>query len=71
MVTLVLGTLWWVVTLPFRLLFGVVGLFGRLTALALGFVLMVLGVAFLAGPIPVLGIPLFVVGLLVSYRSLE
>jgi hypothetical protein len=66
----VLGAFWSVVTLPFRLLVGLIGLFGRLTAFALGFVLMVLGVALWAGPGPVLGIPVFVVGLLLLLRSL-
>jgi hypothetical protein len=67
----VLGALWSVVTLPFRLLVGLVELFGRLTALALGFTLMVVGFALWAGPMPVVGIPTFVVGLLMTLRSLE
>lgn len=66
----VLGTLWWVVTLPFRLLVGAVELLGRLTALILGFSLMVLGVAFWAGPGPLLGLPVFAVGLLLTLRAL-
>jgi hypothetical protein len=66
-----LRALWWVVTLPFRLLVGLVALFGRVTAFALGFVLMVVGVAFGAGPLPVIGIPLFVVGLILVLRALE
>jgi hypothetical protein len=63
--------LWWVVLLPFRLLFRVVELLGRATALILGFVLMVVGVALSAGSAAVFGIPTFVVGLLVTLRSLE
>jgi hypothetical protein len=66
----VLGALWAVVTLPFRLLIWVVEMLGRLTALAVGFTLMVVGVAFWAGPLPLLGIPVFVVGLLLTLRSL-
>jgi hypothetical protein len=65
------GTIWWVVTLPFRLAFGVVEWLGRLTALALGFALMVLGVALWAVPLFALGIPVFVVGLLITLRSLD
>jgi hypothetical protein len=66
----VLGALWAVVTLPFRLLIWVVEMLGRLTALAAGFTLMVVGVAFWAGPLPLLGIPVFIVGLLLTLRSL-
>jgi hypothetical protein len=66
-----LGTVWSVVTLPFRLLAWVVEWLGRLTALALGFVLMVLGVALLAGPLYLFGVPVFVVGLLITLRSLD
>lgn len=66
----VLGNLWWVVTLPFRLVVMAVALFGRLTALVVGFALMVVGVAIWAGSMPVLGIPIFVVGLLFTLRSL-
>lgn len=71
MVGALFGTLWWVVTLPFRLVIGLVEWFGRLTALALGFALMVVGVALWASPLFVVGIPVFVVGLLVTLRSLD
>ena len=66
-----LGALWSVVLLPFRLLFGVVEWLGRLTALALGFILMVVGVALWAGPLFFIGIPVFLVGLLIMLRSLD
>ena len=66
-----LGAIWSVVTLPIRLLVWVVEWLGRLTALALGFVMMVVGVALWAGPLFVIGIPVFVVGLLVTLRSLD
>jgi hypothetical protein len=66
----VMGTLWTVVTLPFRLLIGAVELLGRFTALLVGFTLMVVGMAFWAGPAPVFGIPVFVVGLLLTLRAL-
>ena len=67
----VFRALWWVVTLPLRLLFRTVEMLGRATALILGFLLMVVGVAlFSAGSIwMVFGIPLFVVGLVVTLRS--
>jgi hypothetical protein len=71
MVGIVLGTMWYVVTLPFRLVLGVVALFGRLAALVLGFVFMVLGVALSAGPTLIVGAPLFVVGLVITIKSLD
>jgi hypothetical protein len=64
------GTIWAVVTLPVRLLFGLVELLGRATGLVLGFALMVLGVALGAGQFFLIGIPLFFVGLLMMLRSL-
>lgn len=67
----VIGSIWWVVSLPFRLLIGLVEWLGRLTALALGFVMMVVGVALWAGPLALVGIPLFIVGLLITLRSLD
>jgi hypothetical protein len=66
-----LGAIWTVVTLPFRLLMWLVEWLGRLTALALGFVLMVVGVALWASPLLIIGIPVFVVGLLITLRSLD
>ena len=71
MLKAVLGALWWVVTLPFRLLAWLVEWLGRLTALILGFVLMVVGVASCVGAFWIVGIPVFVVGLLVTLRSLD
>lgn len=66
-----LGAIWSVATLPFRLLALGVEWLGRLTALALGFVMMVVGVAFWAGPLFFIGIPVFVIGLLITLRSLD
>lgn len=70
MLDTVLGTLWTLITLPFRLVIWLVELLGRLTGLVLGFVLMVLGMALMAGPFFVIGIPLFIIGLLLTLRSL-
>lgn len=67
---LVVGTAWGLATLPFRLVFGLFGLIGRILALAVGFSLMVFGAALLAGPLVPVGIPLFAIGLLLSMRSL-
>jgi hypothetical protein len=66
-----LGAFWWVITLPFRLLAGAVELLGRFLALMLGFMLMVLGVAIGAGPLALIGIPVFIVGLLLTLRALD
>ena len=71
MVGTVFGTLWSVILVPFRLRIGAVELFGRLVALVLGFILMVLGVAVCAGPLIIVGIPLFVVGLIITMRALD
>jgi hypothetical protein len=71
MIGVLFGTIWWVVLLPFRLLFRLVEWLGRLTALALGFALMVLGVALWAVPLFIIGIPVFIVGLLITVRSLD
>lgn len=65
-----LGFVWSVLTLPFRLVFGLVALLGRLAALVLGFALMVVGAALGAGPLFPLGIPVFLIGLLIALRAL-
>jgi hypothetical protein len=66
-----LAVLWFVATLPFRLVFWMIAWMGRLAALVLGFSLMVVGVAFWAGPLFFLGIPLFLVGLVLTLRCLD
>jgi hypothetical protein len=66
----VLGAIWAVVTLPFRLVVWVIETLGRLVGLVFGFSLMVVGVALWAGPLFLIGIPLFIVGLLLTLRSL-
>ncbi len=71
MVGAIFGTIWWVVTLPFRLIIGTVALLGRATAFVLGFVMMVVGVALCAGPLLLVGLPMFVVGLFITLRALE
>jgi hypothetical protein len=65
-----LHAIWWVVSLPFRVLAWVVELLGRVIALSLGFVLMVVGVALSAATLYILGIPIFVFGLLLMLRAL-
>jgi hypothetical protein len=65
------GALWFLITLPFRLIFWAIAWLGRLTGAALGFAFMVVGFALLAGPLYIIGIPLFIVGLVVTLRCLE
>jgi hypothetical protein len=67
----VLSVTWYAVTLPFRLVFWLVALLGRLTGVILGFLLMVVGMALWASPLFIVGIPLFVVGLVLMLRCLE
>lgn len=62
--------LWSVLSLPFRLLAWVVELLGRLAALIVGFSLMVVGVALWAGMFFVFGVPIFIIGLLLTLRAL-
>ena len=67
---LMLGMIWTIVTLPIRLVVGILDFLSRATGLVLGFALMVLGVAVGAGPSLALGVPIFVIGLLLTLRSL-
>ncbi len=69
-IELIFGTVWTLVTLPFRLVFGLLGLLGRLAGLVVGFSIMVLGAALLPGPLVLIGVPVFAIGLLLSLRSL-
>jgi hypothetical protein len=66
----VVAAIWYLITLPFRLLIGIFGILGRLTGIILGFSLMVVGMALWAGPLFILGIPLFIIGLLLTLRCL-
>ncbi len=64
------AAIWYLVTLPLRLVIGILGMVGRLIGIMLGFSLMVVGMALWAGPLFILGIPLFIIGLLLTLRSL-
>ena len=63
--------LWFVLTLPFRLTFWSVAWLGRITAVASGFSMMVVGIALWAGPLFFIGIPMFLVGLVLTLRCLD
>jgi len=65
-----MGALWWVITLPFRAVGWLVGLVGRAMAVVLGFGLMVGGMALCAASLFLLGVPVFVVGLILALKSL-
>jgi hypothetical protein len=65
-----LSTFLSLITLPFRLIFWTIAWVGRLAAILLGFCLMVVGIALGAGPLFFLGIPLFLVGLVLTLKSL-
>ncbi|MDE2508226.1 MAG: hypothetical protein KGM43_13510 [Planctomycetota bacterium] len=67
----VLHGLWWLVLLPFRLVAWLIGLLGRMGGVFVGFVLMMLGVALSAGSLIILGVPLFILGLLLTIRCLS
>jgi hypothetical protein len=59
------------VLLPFYLLADTIRVLTRLSCLAVGFTFMVAGMAFWAGSFLLLAIPLFVIGLLMTLRSLR
>jgi hypothetical protein len=65
-----LGVIWNILTLPIRIVVWVLDFLSRATGLVLGFALMVLGVAIGAGPSLILGVPVFVIGLLLTLRCL-
>ena len=65
------GMFWFVVSLPFRVVFWTIAWLGRLSAGVLGFALMVVGTAILAGPFFVVGILLFLIGMVLTLRCLE
>ena len=66
-----LAAIWFIVTLPFRLIFWMIAWAGRLTVAVLGFSLMVVGIALWAGPFFFIGIPLFLIGVVLTLRCLD
>jgi hypothetical protein len=63
--------LWFMITAPIWLVFWTIAWVGRLTAVLLGFCLMVVGAALGAGPLFFVGIPLFLVGLVLTLKCLD
>lgn len=64
-----LNLIWSILTFPFHLIGTLVALVGRAVGLVIGFLLMVAGIA-LAGSWLVVGIPVFLVGWLVTIKAL-
>ncbi len=65
-----LRAVWFIVTLPLRIIFWTVALLGRVFGVLLGFSLMVVGIALWAGPFFLVGIPMFLIGLVLTLRCL-
>lgn len=65
-----LGAIWSFLTFPFRVIAMFVALCGRMIGVISGFALMVVGVALCSGALYPLGLPMFVIGLVVTLRCL-
>jgi hypothetical protein len=65
-----LDALWSILTFPFRLVGWVVAILGRAVGLVLGFLFMMVGIALWANTWIPVGVPLFIIGLLLTLRSL-
>jgi hypothetical protein len=63
--------IWSALTFPFRLVGGAASVVGRAIAGVAGFALMVGGTAFCAGTIWIVGLPMFLIGLLITLRALR
>lgn len=66
-----LQVVWFLLALPFRLVFRLIAWLGRIIALLLGFSFMVVGMALWAGPFFWIGVPLFVTGLVLTLHCLD
>ena len=60
--------IWTIVLLPFRLIGWVIETLGRITTLVIAFLLMVVGIALIASLLFPIGIPLFLIGLILAVR---
>lgn len=68
---ILLTALWSVVTLPFRMVAWVAEWALRAILLVMGFLLMVVGAALWAGAAYILGVPVFLFGMLLTLRALS
>lgn len=66
-----LSAVWFVLTLPIRIVAWVVVTLGRIAAVGVGFILMVIGVALGASALYIFAIPLFVIGLLLTIKAMN
>jgi hypothetical protein len=64
------GLTWFVMTLPFRLVFGVISAVGRMVGMVLGMAILATGGAMWAAQLPHFAVPVMVVGGLLTLKSL-
>jgi hypothetical protein len=64
------GLAWFVMTLPFRIVFGLISTVGRMIGMALGFVILATGGAMWAAQLPHFAVPVMIVGGLLTLKSL-
>ncbi|HEU5115622.1 MAG TPA: hypothetical protein VFT74_02995 [Isosphaeraceae bacterium] len=64
------AAIWSILTFPFRVIGWLVSALGRVAGFVIGFAFMVVGIALSAGALFPFGIPLFIVGLMLTLRSL-
>ncbi|MFM1800958.1 MAG: hypothetical protein RJA81_310 [Planctomycetota bacterium] len=65
-----IGLAWFVMTLPFRVILGLITTVGRMIGLALGFIILATGAAMWAAQLPHFAIPVLIVGGLLTLKSL-
>jgi hypothetical protein len=71
LIVALLAGVWSTVMFPFRFVFCVIAWLGRLTAVTLGFSVMVIGIALWASSLVFVGVPLFLIGLVLTLRCLD
>lgn len=65
-----IGLTWFVMTLPFRLVFGVIGAVGRMIGMALGILVLATGGAMWAAELPHFAVPVLLIGGILTLKSL-
>ncbi len=65
-----IGLAWFVMTLPVRIVFGVIGTIGRMVGIMLGFALLATGGAMWAAQLPHFAMPVLAIGGLLTLKSL-
>ena len=65
-----IGLTWFVMTLPFRLVFGVIGAVGRMIGMALGILVPATGGAMWAAELPHFAVPVLLIGGILTLKSL-